>query len=875
MKLNKILSIILVLSMILSSVPTVFANEIESETYENEIEILNAIGVMDYIPEPEKLISRGEFAALLVKLNGISPDSLSEPNQLFHDVPVTHKYLQEISYCARMGYMSGYGNQIFNPDYKILAEEAVASIVKFLGYSYLAKSHGDGYTGYIAAAREIGLTKGISLPYGECIFYEEAAKLIYNALEIPLVTLDGISDNEKSYSTDPSVTPLTKYHKMAKISGIVTATDVTGIMGFSAADEGSFILDGHTYNTDNKSIRRYLGYEMEIIYSIDEISQDECVIFAPKYDMKKVSVPASDFVSISAGSFKYIDSEDKTLDLKLSSNFDFIYNGKLTLFDETIIENATYGYFELLSTGNSSTYDVVMFNDYLTLVVDSVVPSREMIQGDSQVQGGGTLLLNYDSSVYDYVFVDENGNIVDATSLSQNDVLTYYTNGKYIFGYVSKSSVSGTVEMKSDADMEIYIDSASYKFSGDKASFYSTINLNDNVTLYLDFLGNVAGARSSGEKTPDMYIPMKLVRKTVDGDDCVLLKAYDITAVKIIEVYLNKRVKLDGASIADSYSSYSQINNSLFSSTAGTPAILKFNDEGKVFEIDTPCLASSFAESEDGFTTMLDAESTYYYKTNQNYGQKAYGNANTKYLLIPSDLSTATEEDFIITTKPSTSATRVTYAYTDSKNNKYATLVMFNSDAYFSIAGNASSAVVTKIVDTVDEYGEKCKKFYYFVGGVENYFLSKNGDLQDSFKPASTTAYYQPPVYIKDLQPGDIISVGLDNKRYIVAFRCLWKSDTMALKSQYQNVHKYRFAQGTVKAVDSAFLTLDIDVNTSSTSYTSREYYLHSGVEVVILKGNGTNKVTMEPASLADLVVGDQVVFQALSYSLQRVYIIK
>ena len=876
LKLKKILSYLIVLSMFVALVPTVYADSTKDIQFKNEIKVLNELGIMDEINEPEKLISRGEMASLLVRLKGMTKDDISEPNQLFYDVPVTHPYFLEIAYCARMGYMSGYGNGIFNPDYKLVSEEAVATLVKFLGYSYLAKNYGDGFTGYIAAARELDITKGISLPYGECIYKEEVAKILYNTLFVPLLSVSGISDGEKDYKKDPSKTPLSEYHKMAKIRGLVTATDITGIKGFNKADENKFVVGGYTYETDNKLIRKYLGYEIEMIYSIEEGKENECVVFYPLSDMNSMRVFGKDFVSITQGSFNYVNEVNESEKVKLSSSFDFIYNGQLTLFDETVIENSTYGCFELISTTKDASYDLLIFNDYKTLVVDSVVASREIVQGSSTVQGNGTLTLDYDSSKYDLLITDKEDNVVDISTLKKDDVITYYINGNYISGYVTSDTVSGVITSKNDGEGKIYIGEDEYTLSGDKASFYPTFKLNDNVTLYLDFMGNVAGA-TTGDNTEgnNMYIPIKLVQKTIGTDNKVLLKAYDISAGEIKEIYLKDKITLDNTKITDSYSSYSVINSSLFSSSAGTPAVIKLNDDGFVSEIDTPCLSTAFSDSEDGFTTMLDAKSVYYYKTTQNYGNKAYGSASTKYLLIPADLSKAENEDFIVTTKPSTSETRVTYAYTDSKNNKYATLVMFKHSGYYGISSSAVSLIITRITTVLNEDGEECKKVYYMSGTTENYFLSMDDELVDSFKPTSTQNYYQAPVKVGDLQVGDIISIGIDTERYLVAFRCLWKANTKTLKSQYQHYSKYRFVEATVKAVDSTFLTVDAHINTSSSTYDDIENFKYSGSNVYILRGNGTNKVSCEIASIADIVAGDTILIQALSYNLTNVYIIK
>lgn len=367
---------------VLVLVPSAFSAEtndttaevINTNKFENEVEILKAIGIITFDLQGEELITRGAFADLLVRFLGFDPATLSEPDQLFFDVPVTHEYFQPIAYCARQGYMVGYGDGIFQPNKMITPEEAIKPIVNALGYDYKAVAYGNNLAAYLSVAKEIGLLKGIELPYGEGMFQEEAAKLLYNVLETPLVTVTGVSEENYTYSVDPAKTALSVYHKMARTTGALAATDVTGILGFETAGLGQCVVNGAVYNFTDPLIRTYIGREVDVIYSIDELSLNDVVILRLKDENHGVMVAEEDVVSFTSGKLSYMEEDGNVISYNVSMDFEFIYNGKSTRYKESIIKDAKYGYFELYSSKGENRYDIVVFNDYKTTVVEMVSP---------------------------------------------------------------------------------------------------------------------------------------------------------------------------------------------------------------------------------------------------------------------------------------------------------------------------------------------------------------------------------------------------------------------------------------------------------------------------------------------------------------------
>jgi len=890
---RKLLCSVLVLMQILVFVPDAFAaesNDITAESvlnntnkFENEVKELKEIGIITFDLQGEELITRGGFADLLVRFSGIDPETLSEPSQLFFDVPVTHEYFQSIAFCTRQGYMVGYGDGIFQPNKMITPEEAIKPIIKALGYDYKAVPYGNNSAAYISVAKEIGMLKGIELPYGEGMFQEEAAKLLHNVLEIPLVTVTGVSEKDYKYSIDPKKTALSVYHKMARTTGALAATDITGIFGFEAMAYGRCVVNGGIFNFTDPLVRTYIGREVDVLYSIDEASLNDVIILQLKDKNHGVMISEEDFVSFTAGKFRYMKDDDKVRSYNVSMNFEFIYNGKSARYNESLIEDAEYGYFELYSSKGDNNYDVVVFNDYKTTVVEMVSPNNEVIHGTTSLDK----IINYDSTDYISVFVDDKGRAMDPSNISKHDVITYYKNGDYIFAMVKRHTISGVINEINDDESEISIDGTVYGLSGDKKSLYSAFKTSYQVDAYLDIFLNIAGMDlTNPNKLDNIYIPIKAYKKVEAGEEIPGLKVYDLSEKAFKGIFFAKKVVINNTE-TDPVADYDFIVNILFDGVNVRPVILTINSENKIRMIETPKAASAYSDNQDGFTTAIDNTSLYYVKSIAGFSNGAvYANAYTRYFILPdaAEITTADEMEFFEGVAPTDNMKRTVSVYADSKNNPYAKLVIYKKADYYGLPSRPGYAVIKKIAETVNEDGEKFKKIYCECDGVEYTLLSDNPDLKDMFTPAANTWYYKDDIYVKDLGVGDIISYTADDRGVLQKFNCVWKADTGSLKSTYQNfAADSRVVYSEILGIDNEFIKIKSDVlsatkvgneglASSTTSFGVVEYIKHDTLESVTVIGANGNSFT---AALSDLSIGDKVVINMQSSKLKRIFIIK
>lgn len=148
---------------------------------------------------PDQLISRAEFIALLVRALNYGND-LTSDEQYFNDVKPTEWYYRVVSIAKEKGIVKGNGNGTFFPDKKITREEIVLTLIRAMqleGKSVVSKSFKDIKSSYpykteLNAAIDSGIINGYednTFRPGNNALRAEAAVMIKRMLNI----IDGAS----------------------------------------------------------------------------------------------------------------------------------------------------------------------------------------------------------------------------------------------------------------------------------------------------------------------------------------------------------------------------------------------------------------------------------------------------------------------------------------------------------------------------------------------------------------------------------------------------------------------------------------------------------------------------------------------------------
>jgi len=196
---KKILSLVLVLSLVLGTFSFAFADghlpeDVVGEDSEEAVATLMALGVVNGYPDgtykPEKTVTRAEMAKLLVEAQGYG--QLAAGSTASFSDAQGHWAESYIGFAASMNIVVGYPDGTFKPDATMTIDEAMTMVIRALGYTD-ASIKGTWPTNYKVKALDLELTDGLSALSGGAA-RGDVAMLLFNALEVNLVEVN--SDDE-------------------------------------------------------------------------------------------------------------------------------------------------------------------------------------------------------------------------------------------------------------------------------------------------------------------------------------------------------------------------------------------------------------------------------------------------------------------------------------------------------------------------------------------------------------------------------------------------------------------------------------------------------------------------------------------------------
>ncbi|MBQ8589507.1 MAG: S-layer homology domain-containing protein, partial [Firmicutes bacterium] len=180
---KKVLSFVLVLSMILGSFGMAFAApaDVEGKDYEDAVNVLVELGVVagykDGTFRPENIVTRAEMATFLIKAMGLADYAVAKSE--FSDM-AGHWADPFVAYAASLGIVAGYADGTFKPDVTVSYDQAITMVIQALGYKgeYLV----GGFPGaFVNQAKALGILKDVKAGVAGAN-RGDIATLLYNAL---------------------------------------------------------------------------------------------------------------------------------------------------------------------------------------------------------------------------------------------------------------------------------------------------------------------------------------------------------------------------------------------------------------------------------------------------------------------------------------------------------------------------------------------------------------------------------------------------------------------------------------------------------------------------------------------------------------------
>lgn len=490
---KKVLSLVLVIAMVLSSMSFAFAStftDIADTDYTEAIETLEALGVItgyeDGTYRPEKTVTRAEMAKLMVQLLGYG-DLVAGSKSNFTDTQ-GHWADQWIALAAGRGIVIGTGDGKFNPDGIVTYDQVLTMLVRGLGYTDTSNEMKNMTwpTNFKVKAAELNITKNVDMKTADAD-RGGVAQAMFNSLEQQLVKVNSDGDIVREYvsTAKDDKTPV------KLISRIATA-DYEFEVGFQHIDPAD-----KNYAGDKVDLTQYLFQSVEAYFNKNKdkevvyVGKVNSITYSDEFEsenLAKKELEVGDYTfDVDGALVSYNNVEAKLADLNKSN----LEDAKITVVldkDETrvkdsakaegiIVEKATsYVQIEEAYKADATTIDEI----YLP-VKDKKVDSKNLI-----VKGDVTELsdIEKDDIVAVYAPLGK-----DAT-VKATDKLTLAVSRKTVEGKVTGTHADG-----------IYVDKTKYDVN--EGLSIDVPDLGDEGTFYLDDNGKIIAFKgeSEGDKT--------------------------------------------------------------------------------------------------------------------------------------------------------------------------------------------------------------------------------------------------------------------------------------------------------------------------------------------------------------------------------------
>ena len=271
------LALALVMSMSLMATANAFTDDDSiNDTYETAVTVLSGLKVFQGYDDgsflPQGAITRAEVAAIIYRIvTGDVADTqvgIYADYNKFDDVASTSWYAGYVNFCANAEYIKGYDARTFGPNDPVTGYQALAMILRALGYDKNGEFTGTNWTIQTAAVGESqGITKNITAgTLNTPATREVVAEILFQAIMVPKATytpafgyqtvVNGVENTSLGWDT----------FKLENVVGVVTANEYADLYDTEAIAEGKTRLDvdGEDYTIDYATDLTNIGMAYDV-----------------------------------------------------------------------------------------------------------------------------------------------------------------------------------------------------------------------------------------------------------------------------------------------------------------------------------------------------------------------------------------------------------------------------------------------------------------------------------------------------------------------------------------------------------------------------------------------------------------------------------
>ena len=254
------LALALVMSMSLMATANAFTDDDSiTDTYETAVTVLSGLKVFQGYDDgsflPQGAITRAEVAAIIYRIvTGDVADTqvgIYADYNKFDDVASTSWYAGYVNFCANAEYIKGYDARTFGPNDPVTGYQALAMILRALGYDKNGEFTGTNWQVQTAAVGEQrGITKNITAgTLGVPATREVVAEILFRAILVPKATYTPAFGYQTSVNGVENTSIGWDTFELEDITGVVVANEYADLYSASPMDEGETELDvdGESY----------------------------------------------------------------------------------------------------------------------------------------------------------------------------------------------------------------------------------------------------------------------------------------------------------------------------------------------------------------------------------------------------------------------------------------------------------------------------------------------------------------------------------------------------------------------------------------------------------------------------------------------------
>jgi hypothetical protein len=249
--LKKVLALVLVIAMVMGFAVSASAAEFSdadlvAEQNQTAVDVLTALNIIEGFEDgsfkPEASVTRAQVAKMIAVAFNEGDESI---NELYRNAPTTLTDISGtwaegyIKYMANVGYISGFPDGTYRPDAAVTPNQLCQIMLNILGYDI--DTTVSWATAVQAKSFSVGLLKNVSTAVGSECPRQEAAQIIYNALNMEI-----LEANTLGVKVGSGETILTKYLGAAKRNVVVTDNEEASLNSDSVQEAGITLVNNES-----------------------------------------------------------------------------------------------------------------------------------------------------------------------------------------------------------------------------------------------------------------------------------------------------------------------------------------------------------------------------------------------------------------------------------------------------------------------------------------------------------------------------------------------------------------------------------------------------------------------------------------------------